>query len=64
MKAITAKKANQIVNKLGRDISGDGITFYATNIKETEIYCFDSKKERDEFVKAYNEKFGKLNREA
>lgn len=59
MKAITAKKAEQITRKLGRDISNDGITFYATNEEETEIYCFDSKSERNDFVKAYNEKFGK-----
>lgn len=57
MKAITAKKADQITRKLGRDISNDGITFYATNEKETEIYCFDSKSERNDFVKAYNEKY-------
>lgn len=59
MKAITSKKADQIAKKLGRDISDDGITFYATNENEAEIYCFDSKSERNNFVKAYNDKFNK-----
>ena len=58
MKAITTREAHKIEKKLNRDLSGDGITFYATNEKETEIYCFDSRKERNSFVKAYNDKFG------
>ena len=58
MKSINSRQAQIIAQALGRDISGDGITYYATNLKETEIYCFDSKTERDAFIKAYNDKFG------
>ena len=58
MKKITAKEAHEVVKNTIRDIDidNDGRTFYATNEAETEIYCFDSQKERDKFVKAYNRK--------
>ena len=50
MKAITAKYAEELLRKLGNDYGGDGRTFYATNEEETEVWEFDSKRERDEFV--------------
>lgn len=50
MKAITAKYAEELLRKLGFDFGGDGRTFYATNDEETEIWEFDTKRERDEFV--------------
>ena len=51
MKAVTVKQAIKIAQKLGISIScDDGVTFYATNDMETEIYEFDSKQERDERV--------------
>ena len=50
MKAITSKQAHQIAKKIGIEIDDDGITFYATNQEETEIWSFDSKKERDVFI--------------
>ena len=50
MKKITSKEAYQIIKKIGKNIVEDGVTFYATNEKETEIYSFDSRSERDEFV--------------
>ena len=50
MKAITAKYAEELLRKLGNDYGGDGRTFYATNEEETEVWEFDNKKERDEFV--------------
>lgn len=51
MKKITAKEAYHIARKLGFDTSEDGTTFYATDEEETVIYSFDTKKERDDFLK-------------
>ena len=51
MKKITAKEAYRIGNKLGLYLLDDGLTFYATDDAETEIYSFDTKKERDDFLK-------------
>ena len=51
MKKITAKEAYRIQKKLGLDISDDDTTFYATNDDETEIFSFDTKNERDNFMK-------------
>ena len=51
MKKISAKEARILAKKLNIDISGDGLTFYAATDDETEIYSFDSKKERDAFLK-------------
>lgn len=56
MKKITAKEAYRLADKLGQCFYADGTTFYATNEDETEIYDFDSKKERDEFVERNNGK--------
>ena len=50
MKTITAKYAEELLRKLGNDYGGDGRTFYATNEEETEVWEFNNKKERDEFV--------------
>lgn len=56
MKAITAKKAQQITEKTGMALCGadDGRTFYATNEEETGVWLFDTKKERDAFVERNN----------
>ena len=51
MKKITAKEAYRIEKKLGLNISDDDTTFYATNDEETEIFSFDTKNERDDFLK-------------
>ena len=51
MKKITAKEAYHIARKLGFDTSEDGKTFYATDDEEMVIYSFDTKKERDDFLK-------------
>lgn len=45
--AITAKEAYKLAELLGLCISEDGTTFYATNEERTELWEFDSKKERD-----------------
>ena len=52
IKAINAKKAQEITDKTGMALCGaeDGRTFYATNEEETEVWLFDTKKERDAFV--------------
>lgn len=55
MKKLTAKEAEKLAKKLGIDVSNDGITFYATNAQEDEIYTFDSKNERDNFVAKHEE---------
>lgn len=52
MKAITAREAKRIGEETGFPITeGDGRTFYATDDCEEEVYEFDSKRERDEFLK-------------
>ena len=52
MKAITAKEARRIGEETGFPITeGDGRTFYATDDCEEEVYEFDTKRERDEFLK-------------
>ena len=48
--AITAKQAYKLANELGVSICEDGTTFYATNESHTDLYEFDTKKERDAFV--------------
>lgn len=51
MKKITAKQAAKIANRLNLQIEDDGMTFYATDEEESEIYSFDTKSERDSFCK-------------
>lgn len=51
MKTISPKKAKEIAKKYNLDIDDEQITFYATDEEETEIWCFDTKKERDNFVR-------------
>jgi hypothetical protein len=50
LKKITAKEAEKIMAELGLCFGDDGRTFYATNEEHTEVWEFDSKKERDAFV--------------
>ena len=51
VKAITATQAKKIGEKTGFPITeGNGRTFYASTIDETDIFEFDSKAERDAFV--------------
>lgn len=50
MKKITAKEAYRLMDELGLGYGLDGTTFYATNDERTEVWEFDTKKERDEFV--------------
>lgn len=49
---ISAKEAIRIERSFGRDLCGedDGRTFYATDEDRTGVWCFDTKKERDEFI--------------
>ena len=55
MKAITAREAKRIGEKTGfPPTEGDGRTYYATNEEETELWEYDSKKERDEHVEKHN----------
>lgn len=52
MRAITAREAERIGEKTGfPPTEGDGRTFYATDNDETELFEFDTKRERDEFVR-------------
>lgn len=54
MKKITAKEAYKIMDRLGLDHSGDdGITFYAYDEENDEVYDFYSKQEREEFLANY-----------
>ena len=50
MKKITPKRAHEIAKEKGVDIDDDQVTFYATDDDESEVYPFDTKKERDDFV--------------
>ena len=56
VKAITAKQAKKITERTGMCLSGelDGRTFYGTNIEETDVWEFDSKRERDAWVERNN----------
>ena len=49
MKKITAKEAYKLMDRLGLCYGMDGKTYSATDENETEVWEFDSKKERDEF---------------
>ena len=48
--SLTAKQAYKLAEELGVCISNDGTTFYATNEERTELWEFETKKERDAFV--------------
>ncbi len=56
MKKVSAKEAYKILKRAGSDASGDGITFFAYDEKADEIYGFDTKRERDEFIERANNK--------
>lgn len=50
--AITAKQARELCDKLGLCFpEGDGKTFFATNKERTEVYEYESKKDRDKQCK-------------
>ena len=51
MKAITAKEARKINERLGLEWDDEQRTFWAYDEESYEIYDFDSKKERDRFLK-------------
>ncbi len=54
-KAITAKQAKAIGEKTGFPITeGNGRTFYATTEDESDIFEFDTKRERDAWVERNN----------
>ena len=52
---VIASQAQKIARKTGIDLSGDGKTYYAVDSETYEIYSFDSKKKRDQFVEAVKE---------
>lgn len=49
-KKITSKQAYKLAKKLGLEICEDGRTFYATNEQETELWEFDTLRERNDFL--------------
>ena len=49
--AIPAKDAYKLAETLGIYVSDDGTTFYATNEARTDLWEFDTKRERDAFVR-------------
>lgn len=51
MKAITAKAAKKINERLGLCWDDGQTTFWAYDEESDEIYDFDTKAERDKFVK-------------
>ena len=50
LKAITAKEAKKINERLGLSWEDGQKTYWAYDDEADEIYDFDSKKERDEFI--------------
>lgn len=55
IRKVTAKEAKKIMEANGWAFpEDDGVTFFATNEEETNCYDFDSKKERDDFVRKYS----------
>lgn len=54
MLKISAKEAYKIIKRLGLDASDEGYTFFAYDEKNDEIWGFDSKRERNEFVEKAN----------
>ena len=56
MKAITAKEAKKYADMLGLDIDDENTTFFAINEDASEIWEFNSKRKRDEFVYSCNNK--------
>ena len=51
MKKVTAKEAKKICDRLGLSFEDSQITFWAYDEDSDEIYDFDTRSERDEFVK-------------
>ena len=49
--AITAREAEKLTKKLGLEWGDDQRTYYATDEDRTEIYAFDTKRERDAHCK-------------
>jgi hypothetical protein len=47
---LRADEALKIVRRKGLDTGDDGVTFYAYDEKNDEVYTFDTKRERDAFV--------------
>lgn len=54
MEKITAKEAYKLMDELGLGYGMDGRTYYATNEEHTEVWEFDTKRERDEFIRRHN----------
>ena len=57
MRKISAREAYRIMREAGLDPDDDGMTFFAYDEDSEEIYEFDTKRERDEFVATANSKF-------
>lgn len=53
---VNAKEANKIAKRLGLDASEDGVTFFAYDETNDELYGFETKKERDGFIERVNNK--------
>lgn len=53
MVKITAKQAEKICERLGLSHDDGDVTFWAYDEENDEPYEFDSKRERDEFVKGH-----------
>ena len=58
-KAITAKEARKICEELGLSTCDNDRhkTFWAWDYEDGEIYDFDTKKERDDFLRFVNKEY-------
>ena len=50
MRKLNYKQAQALAQRLGLDIDDDVTTFYATDDEESELFSFDTRDERDNFV--------------
>ena len=56
VKAITAKEARALLNKLGLEVNDSVKTFYAKSENNDGVWKFESKAKRDQFVQRLNGK--------
>ncbi len=53
LKAVNVKEAKKITERLGLCSGEDGRTYYAWDDEADEIYEFDSKRDRDAFLRRH-----------
>ena len=54
-KKVTAKQSERIYRRLGLDCVTDDKLFYATDLDETKIFEFETRRKRDKFIEQHNQ---------